>query len=268
MKGDNFLFKNGKTMILAYDQGFEHGPIDFNIDNADPAYVFGLAQNGVFSAFAVQAGLAHHYRKDFSSVPLIVKLNGKTRYENNDPVSFQHTSVAYAKKIGAKAVGYTLYLGSSKEQEMLVEFGRICEEAHKLGLLSICWMYPRGPMVHDELSTETLAYGARVAMELGADVIKIKYNNDPEGLKWVVKCAGKAKIVIAGGSKSGDEAFLKMAAACINAGAAGLAVGRNIWQSNKPLIVSRALRKIIFEGASPEDAYRTAVEEDSGNKVK
>ncbi len=252
------VLPRGKTLILAYDQGFEHGPVDFNLKNVDPEHIMDIALEGRYNAVAVQAGVAEKYHvTHFRDIPLIVKLNGKTCFDNKDPVSLQHTSVGYASKLGASGVGYTVYLGSSREQEMFVEFGRICEEAHQKGMLAVCWMYPRGPAITDELSTETLAYGARIAMELGADVVKLKFNGDIEGMKWVVKSAGRAKVVIAGGSRTDDLEFLRLAEAAMKSGAAGFAVGRNVWQSDHPIALTVALKDVVFHGKTAEEAFRT-----------
>lgn len=240
------LFKDGKTLILACDQGFEHGPVDFNLKNIDPKYIFDIAKDAGYNAVAVQAGIAEKYGYEYRDIPLIVKLNGKTRFDNEDPVSYQHTSVEYAAQLGAMAVGYTIYLGSSKEQEMFREFGYICEQARRRGMKSVCWMYPRGIHIKNELDTDTLAYAARIAMELGADVVKLKHNGDVEGMKWVVKSAGKAKVVIAGGSKTSDEEFIKLVEDSLEAGAVGLAVGRNVWQHEDPLKISMKAKEKIF----------------------
>ncbi|MGV8168813.1 MAG: class I fructose-bisphosphate aldolase, partial [Candidatus Nanoarchaeia archaeon] len=177
------ITKNGRTLILAYDQGFEHGPTDFDLVNVDPDYVFRIALEGGYSAFAVHSGIVEKYMKpEYKSIPLIIKLNGKTALLRGDPVSFQHTSVAHALELGAAGVGYTIYFGSAHEQTMFKEFGKICEEAHAAGIPVICWMYPRGINVSNEFATETLAYAARVAMELGADIVKVKHNGDNEAM--------------------------------------------------------------------------------------
>ena len=240
------LFTDGKMIILACDQGFEHGPEDFNITNIDPQHIFDIAIEGKFNAVALQAGLAkHYYIGDNRKVPLIVKLNGKTKYDNDDPISLQHTSVEYAVQLGASAVGYTIYLGSSHEQKMFKEFAKICEDAHKYGILTVCWMYPRGPPIKNDLDTEVLAYAARIASELGADVVKLKFNGDVSAMKWVVKCAGKTKVVFAGGSKISHSQFLEMAEKMRQSGAIGLAVGRNVWQSDQPLKITGAIREVF-----------------------
>ena len=241
------ITKNGKALILACDQGFEHGPIDFNIKNIDSKYIFDIALEGEYTAIAVQAGIADkYYHGKYRKIPLIVKLNAKTRFDDKDPVSYQHTTVEHAVKLGASAVGYTIYLGSSKEQDMFREFAKITEEAHKHGLASVCWMYPRGISIENELDTGVLAYGARIALELGADMVKLKYNNDLKGMEWVVKSAGECKTVIAGGTKTSDEKFLKLVKDTLECGAVGLAVGRNVWQHENPLKITREIKKILF----------------------
>lgn len=248
---------DGKCLILAYDQGFEHGPTDFDLVNVDPDYFFRIALEGEYSAIAVQAGIAEKYMKpEYRKIPLIIKLNAKTSFLRGDPVSLQHTSVKKAIELGAHAVGYTIYFGSAHEQVMFKEFGQICEEAHEAGLPVICWMYPRGINVQNEFSTEVLAYAARVAMELGADIVKLKTNGNVEAMKWVITCAGKTKVVIAGGPHVSEIEFAKMAADSMNAGAIGLAVGRNVWQDKTPMIVTSALKKIVFEGKTPDEAFK------------
>jgi class I fructose-bisphosphate aldolase len=247
------ITRDDKLMILAYDQGFEHGPVDFNLKNADPSYIFDIAYHGKFTAIATQPGIAEkHWQGKYQDVPLLVKLNAKTRLNTGDPVSHQHTSVQRAHEIGASAVGYTIYLGSDHEQEMLKEFGGIVEEAHRLGLTTVCWMYPRGQSIDDPSSTENVAYGVRVAYELGADIIKVKDNGDEKGMEWVRKNAPKAKLVVAGGAKKSDAEFLDNVARATRFGADGLAVGRNIWQNPHPMKMSAAVRKIIFEDEDVE----------------
>jgi len=252
------FFENGKTLILAYDQGFEHGPIDFNAENANPEYVFDIALEGGLSALAVQAGIAEKFHvTHYKDVNLIVKLNAKTSFLEGDPVSLQHTTVSYAIEMGAKAVGYTIYLGSEHEQEMFKEFGKIVEEAHSAGIPVICWMYPRGKAIKDELATNTLAYAARVAAELGADIVKLKSpeNVDKGAVEWIVRCAGRTKVVFAGGSKIDNLKFLKHVEMLIRAGASGMAIGRNIWQDKNPKELVKALKAVVFQNKGAEEAF-------------
>ncbi|MFH1248672.1 MAG: fructose-bisphosphate aldolase [archaeon] len=244
----NSIMKDGKTIILAYDQGLEHGPSDFDDKNVDPKYILDIAKNGKFNGLVLQKGIAEkYYTKAYSSVPLILKLNGKTNFVKGDPIAPQLCSVKEAIKIGAKAVGYTIYVGSAHESEMFREFEKIEEEAHQKGIPVIAWMYPRGEAVKDELERNTLAYAARIGLELGADMIKMKYNHNPDDLKWVIKNAGETKVVIAGGLKEDESKLMGAAREIIDAGACGLAIGRNIWQNSSPLEITNKLKSVIWK---------------------
>jgi len=244
-------------MILACDQGFEHGPKDFNEHNINPDYIMEIAHEGHYNAIAVQAGLAEkHYGLHYKDVPLLVKLNAKVGLPQKDPFSRQHTSVDYAIKLGAQAVGYTFYHGSKFENEQFVELGKIVEQAHSQGIPVVVWNYPRGSLIKNELGTEEIAYGARVAMELGADMIKLKYNGDQEGFQWITKCAGRAKVLISGGARESEHQFLQKTHDAIKAGAAGIAVGRNVWQYDEPHKMSHALKDLVIDGKSVDEAMK------------
>jgi len=238
------LMTQKNILLLAYDQGIEHGPIDFNNRNIDPNYILDIGEKAGFNGIILQKGIAEKYWDN--QLPLIIKLNGKTRLRGGEPLSVQVCSVKEAKELGAYAVGYTIYMGSEFEPEMLREFGRIEQEAEELGLAVIAWMYPRGKAVKAPHSSETVAYAARVGLELGADYVKINYPGSIKALHWAIQAAGKTKVLVSGGSKLSEAEFLRQAKDIMSAGAAGLAVGRNIWQSKKPLKVAQALKEIVF----------------------
>ena len=94
-----------------------------------------------------------------------------------------------------------------------------------------------------------MAYATRTALEIGADIVKIKWeqNTSPKDLAWAVKAAGKTKVVVAGGAKKNDQEFLNQVKQLMKAGCAGLAIGRNVWQHKKPNEISKKLKKIVFK---------------------
>jgi class I fructose-bisphosphate aldolase len=243
----NKILRKGKALFLAYDQGLEHGPTDFNDKNVDPNYIIEIARKGGYTGIVFQKGIAEKYNKEIrkSKVPLIVKLNGKTNLFKGEPISRQLCTVEEAVKLGAKAVGYTIYIGSDYEDEMLQEFSKIEKQAHSKGLPVIVWVYPRGKSVKGKSKRDLMAYSARTGLEIGADIIKIQYNGNLEDLKWAVKSAGKTKIVIAGGIKKGEAEFLKQVKKIMQSGAIGLAVGRNVWQHSNPLEITKKIKKVI-----------------------
>lgn len=253
----NKILTNGKTLFLAYDQGMEHGPTDFNLKNVDPNYIMDIALEGHYNGVILQHGTAEKYYQDYyKDIPLVVKLNGHTNLTKNEPVSRQICSVERAMKLGASAVGYTLFNGSEHEDEMMVEFSKIVDTAHDYGLPVIAWAYPRGRFVPDSKNTELLAYAVRIAAEMGADIIKLKYNNDQEGLKWIVKNACKAKVVISGGIHTEPLNFLEKTYEVMQAGASGLAIGRNIWQHEKPFSLTKAIQSVVFHNKTVHEAKK------------
>ena len=152
------IIPKGRAMILAYDQGFEHGPRDFleNPESGKLEYILEIAQKGRFTGLVLHAGLAENYKSEIrdSGVPLILKLNGKSElYTEGDPYSPQLYSVRDALSLGATAVGYTVYSGSKYEDQMHKEFAEIIREAHREGIPAIGWMYPRGKSLFDRKSS-------------------------------------------------------------------------------------------------------------------
>lgn len=248
------ILKNGRGMLLAYDHGFEHGPIEFDERSVDPAWVMDIADSGHFTGVICQKGVAARYYHPSTGsgrkrkVPLILKLNGKTAFHSGkEPISVQNCTVEEAMELGAIGVGYTIYVGSERENEMIQEFSAIEKEAHEEGLVVIGWMYPRGKNIKSDTDPETLAYAARLGLELNADAVKIKYTGDVESYKKVVEAAGTTKVFVVGGPKTDNaDQLYETAKEVIEAGAVGLAIGRNVWQAEKPLEVAKKLSAIIY----------------------
>lgn len=247
---------NGCLLLLPIDQGLEHGPVDFfaNPDSADPNYEYRLALEGGFSGIALHIGLAKKYFRPYAGkLPLILKLNGKTNIPS-DAYAFspQTASVEEAVRLGADAVGYTLYVGSPAQDRDFIQLKMIREEADKLGMPLIIWAYPRGEAIEKKGGRDSLYaidYAARVACELGADVVKLNFPkiehakaaDQPapynewrpsleEAVQKIVSSAGKTLVIFAGGGRVSDEEVLKHVEVAMQAGATGLIFGRNIWQ--------------------------------------
>ncbi len=238
----------GKFLFLAYDQGLEHGPTDFNDKNVDPLYIIDIAKKGKYTGIVFQKGIAEKYQKEIrkSKIPLILKLNGKTSLVKGDPISEELCTVKEAKKLGASAIGYTIYIGSIHEAEMLEDFEKIQKEAHEKGLPVIVWIYPRGKGIKGKSEKQLMAYACRVGLEIGADIVKIQPVGNLNELKWAVKSAGKVKVVAAGGLKKGEKDLLKQVKEYILAGFSGMAIGRNVWQSKNPLEITKKIKKVIW----------------------
>ncbi|MEF8779011.1 MAG: aldolase, partial [Natronomonas sp.] len=173
---DTPLTRDGKVLVLAYDHGLEHGPVDFGAvpESADPDHVFEIAKHPAVTSLAVQKGIAEGYYPSYADdVTLLAKLNGTSNLWMGEPNSAVNCSVEYAAEIGADAVGFTLYGGANNEVEMAEEFREIQEAARAQGLPVVMWSYPRGQGVKNDKKPKTIAYAARQGLELGADVSKV-----------------------------------------------------------------------------------------------
>ncbi len=247
---------NGTLMILPIDQGLEHGPIDFfdNPASLDTDWIYRLAVEGNFSGIALHIGLAEKYHKAYAGkVPLVLKINGKTNVPSDDDAfSSLTSSVEDAVRLGADAVGYTLYVGSPSQDVDIAQCNEVRRECEKYGMPLIIWSYPRGAAIKAKGGVDSLYaidYAARVACEVGADIVKLNepkweeqkaaaspkpYNtlafSDLEGLQRVVRSAGRTLVLVSGGSKMGDDATIHKAKIAMEAGCVGLIFGRNMWQ--------------------------------------
>ena len=258
---DTPLSRDGKVLILAYDHGLEHGPVDFEEvpESADPERVFTVAKHPAVTSLAVQKGIAEAYYPSYKDeVTLLAKLNGTSNLWMGEPDSSVNWSVDYAAEVGADVVGFTLYGGSNNEIEMAEEFRDAHERAREHDLPVVMWSYPRGQGLKNDKKPGVIAYAARQALELGADVAKVKYPGSREAMEHVVDMAGKTKVIMSGGSKRSDREFLENVKAVIDAGGAGLAVGRNVFQRENPTRILDALEQVIYEEASVDTALAAA----------
>ncbi len=246
---------NGTMLFLPIDQGLEHGPIDFLANPAalDPEFQIKLAVNGGYSGIVFHIGPATKYMNKYAGkIPLVLKINGKTNIPSDaQAFSSLDATVEDAVRLGADAIGYTLYVGSPRQDEDFRQFSKVRGDAERYGMPIIIWAYPRGEAVKAKGGIDSLYavdYAARVSLELGADVIKLNvpehekvspgqpkpYNELDLGyegaIRKVVNSAGRAFVLFSGGSKLGDEDLLTKARMVMENGATGLIFGRNLWQ--------------------------------------
>ncbi len=247
---------NGTLMLLPIDQGIEHGPRDFfpNPDSKDPDYIFRIAVEGGYSAIACQIGLATKYYPDYAGdVPLILKVNGKTDLPPGDKAfSTTNANVEDAVRLGADAVGYTLYVGSPRQDQDLLQLQTVRQDCDRYGMPLVIWAYPRGEAVAKKGGQDSffaIDYAARMAMEMGADIVKLnmpKINpetdkdapapydeldvSQEDAIRACVESSGRALTVLSGGSKIDDDELLGQTRFIMQAGGSGVIYGRNVWQ--------------------------------------
>jgi fructose-bisphosphate aldolase/6-deoxy-5-ketofructose 1-phosphate synthase len=267
---------SGRLMLFAGDQKVEHLNKDFygngiHPDDNTPEHLFRIASQSSIGVFATQLGLIARYGMDYPDVPYLVKLNSKTnlvKTAQQDPLSQQWLSVEQVvdfhnnSGLTVLGVGYTIYLGSEYEAEMLVEAAQMVYGAHQHGLVTVLWIYPRGQAVKDEKDPHLIAGATGVAACLGTDFVKVNYpekegHASKEVFKEAILAAGRTKVVCAGGSSVEPKVFLQQLHDQIYvSGAAGNATGRNIHQKplDEAVRMCNAIYAITVEEASVDDA--------------
>jgi len=264
---------NGTMLLLPIDQGLEHGPVDFfaNPEAIDPDFQLRLALEGGYSGIVFHYGLAAKYMKAYAGrVPLVLKINGKTAIPPDDEAFSALTgTVEDAVRLGADAVGYTLFVGSPAQDRDIAQLQQVRADCDRYGMPLIVWSYPRGSAIEKKGGRDCLYavdYAARVANELGADVVKVNYPKiNPEkdaaspkpyntlqieemdAFAKVVQSAGKTLVLVSGGEKMSDEEVIDKARKSMECGATGLIFGRNIWQRphDQALAITHKIKEVM-----------------------
>lgn len=249
----------GKVLISAVDQGFEHGPTRSFAGNGlayDPYYHFKMAIDGGLSAFAAPLGMLEVGRTAFGSkIPMILKINSSNSLSESDaPTQAITASVADAMRLGCIGIGYTLYPGSARNNDLIEGLQRVSREAKEAGLIVVVWSYPRGNLSKaGETALDVVAYGAHMACLLGAHIVKVKiptahiektddkkaleqggisYQHLEDRIRYVVQCAfaGRRMVIFSGGTTKTDKDVLDETQAIADGGGFGSIIGRNIFQ--------------------------------------
>jgi class I fructose-bisphosphate aldolase len=252
------LAGTGKLVILPVDQGFEHGPARSFAPNPagyDPSYFPSLAVEAGCNAYAAPLGfieaIAHEYA---GRLPLILKLNNSDSLGGPaEPHSALTASVEDALRLGCVAIGFTIYPGSGRRNEMYAEVRDLIRQARAVGLPTVIWSYPRGGKLSKdgETALDVVAYAAHIACQLGAHVVKVKppsahieqgeakkyYESIPKDtladrVRHVVQSAfdGKRIVIFSGGPAKGTDAVLEELRQIKAGGGFGTIMGRNSFQ--------------------------------------
>ncbi len=243
-----------KMVIIPMDHGVTVGPVEGLEDmrSTISKVVAGGANAILMHKGIVRAG----HRGTGKDVGLIIHLSGGTSL-SPDPLAKELVcSVEEAIKLGADAVSVHINLGAETDKEMLGQLGFTSERCLEWQMPLVAMMYTRGSKIKDEYDVKNVKHAARVAAELGADIVKVVYTGSVESFTEVVQGC-PVPVVIAGGAKmDSDEDIFKMVAGALKAGAAGLSIGRNAFQHKHPEKMVATLCKMVHENTTVEDAVR------------
>jgi fructose-bisphosphate aldolase, class I len=251
----------GRLLILPVDQGFEHGPARSFAANPpayDPHYHFQLALDAGLSAYAAPLGMIEAGAATFAGqIPLILKLNSANSLARAKEAADQAVtaSVDDALRLGASAIGLTIYPGSDAAYGMMEEVQALALEAKRKGLAVVIWSYPRGGNLSKagETAIDISAYAAHMAALLGAHIIKVKPPSEhleleaakkvyesqrvdigslAARIRHVVQAAfnGRRLVVFSGGEAKDEAGLLAEVRAIRDGGGTGSIIGRNSFQ--------------------------------------
>lgn len=178
--------------------------------------------------------------------------------DNPNRGSYQVYGVEEARRLGAHAVMNMLYVHHEEEDRLFAEAAALISECHAAGIPVILESLPFGIGRTADYTPDAIGFAVRAAAELGADVVKTPYPGDQAAFAEIV-AAAMVPVVVLGGAPTHDErAFLQDVREAIDAGAAGVAIGRNVWAHPQPAAMARKLHAIVHGGASVEAAVAAA----------
>jgi len=241
-----------RTVIVPMDHGVTLGPIEGLVNMRD--MVNEIAEGGA-NAVLGHIGLPlHGHRKHGRDVGLILHLSGSTVWAPDPNAKVLVNTVEMALKIGADAVSVHINIGAESESQMLQDLGEVSIKCLEWGMPLLAMMYTRGEKFQEETSAGGVKHAARIAAELGADLVKVSYTGSKESFQEVVKGC-PIPVLIAGGEKTKNEReILQIVKNSLEAGGSGVSIGRNVFQHEKKQAMVRAICKMVHENISVEEA--------------
>jgi DhnA family fructose-bisphosphate aldolase class Ia len=248
---ERIFIEDGKSVVVAMDHGVTSGPVQGLVD---PRVTIKSVIDGGANAILTTIGMAKQFPKELSRVGLILRLDFPTSdigAGNRDCELL--VSVEDAVRFGADAVIITAGPGAEVERKTLQNFTKVARECEHYGIPFIAEMYPGGFNPPAEMiNIDNLKLAARMAADLGADILKMPYR---PGYEQVVEgCYGLPILVLGGEKTNSVEGFLSGICDAMKAGSKGVAIGRNIWGAECPTNMTKAIAAIVHENASSSEA--------------
>jgi fructose-bisphosphate aldolase/2-amino-3,7-dideoxy-D-threo-hept-6-ulosonate synthase len=227
---------------------------------ADIESTIDAVTRGGADAVLTQKGIAPRVHGNLNDAGYVVHLNGSTTIGPDENDKRLTGTVEDAIRAGADVVSFHINVGSEYEPDQITELAELTSEAERYGLPVLAMTYARGHDVREddaEAFAGDLGHAVRLGEELGADVVKTAYSGTPETFEDVV-ASTRLPVVIAGGSRGTDEETLSMVRGAMDAGAAGVSMGRSIFQHDEPEAITEAVSAVVHADASAAEAVDRA----------
>lgn len=242
---------NDRYLIVPMDHGITMGAVDGLVDIEST--IDGVTSGGA-DAVLTQRGVAPRVHPNKNDAGYIVHVNGSTTIGPDESDKRVTATAEDAVRAGADAVSFHINVGSEHEPDQIEELAELTANAERLGLPVLAMAYARGEGV-DETDPESLGHAVRLAEELGADVVKTGYSGDGDSFARVTEST-RLPVVIAGGSKGTDRETVEMVRGAMDGDAAGVSMGRSIFQHEDPEGIARAVSAIVHDDADVDEALR------------
>lgn len=235
--------------MLALDHGMALGPMR-GIER--PRELLNSVSGSVDSIM-LNKGILVQCASPSSGAGIVLRISGAATIDGPDLTAERlTTTIEEALRLGVDAVATSIFVGTPNEHASIEACALLSDECDRFGmpLLAVTAL---GKDREKAFKSRYLALAVRVAAELGADIIKTYYCED--GFDKVVEAAVGIPVVIAGGPlMDSTSQVLEVAEKAIKIGARGVDMGRNVWQSEKPIAMLKSLRDIIHEGVTAQEA--------------
>lgn len=233
---------DGKIVNIPMDHGITIGAVQ---GLQDIERTISAVTRGGADSVLTQKGLASRVHPHKNGKGYIVHLNASTTLGPDVDDKRKSATVAEAVRIGADAVSFHINVGSNHEPRQLEQLARITGEADRYGMPVLAMTYARGPEI-DESNSDSLAHAVRLGEELGADVVKTAYSGERDTFKKVTR-AVNVPVIMAGGSPRSDKEMITNVREAMDAGAAGVSMGRSVFQHRNPESMTRAIANVVHE---------------------
>lgn len=237
--------KTGKTVMLAVDHGYFQGP---TTGLKTPKETLPSLLPYADSLF-VTRGILRNCIDSNTKIPIFLRVSGGPSVLgelSNEDIT---TSMKEALRLNAVGVGLSIFVGAKNEDRTISNLGKLVNQAEEYGMPVLAITAVGKEMERD---ARYLGLATRIAAEIGAHMVKTYYCK--EDFKSVVEGC-PVPIVIAGGKKIPEKDALQMARNAIDEGAVGVDMGRNIFQSDSPVGMIKAIRAIVHENKSVDEAF-------------
>lgn len=243
-----FHHDDRRLFVVPLDHSVTDGPL--GVDDLDPL-VGDLAVHGVDAVVLHKGSLRRLRHQWFADMSLIVHLSASTVHAPDPNAKYLVASVEEALRVGADAVSVHVNVGSDEERRQIADLAAVSEACDRWSVPLLAMMYARGPSITDSQSPTVVAHIASLAADLGADIVKTVYPGSPAGMAEVVR-ACPVPVVTAGGARLSDtDAVLAVVSDVLCGGAAGVAMGRNIFQADHPGRVAAAVSALVHDSPRP-----------------